>query len=316
MKRLERLITRSKRDTENEDQCSDSPITDDEFVDYLNDAQAQIQSAIARQHKNVFIAYADYNVVTNQDEYPMPEDALLDNRISTAWYTYTGRSRDFQRLRAGSLIERVFGRAIEPIMYIRASGNVILNPTPKKSVVNGLRVAYVKRLPELDIRRAKIDTVATVGNQITSLTLDVGADFQRDSLLEDDYFCVVNRSGDQVMKAIPYDNIDATTGLVTITAGFEFEDGETISDGDYLVRGKDTTNRSELADTCERYLVAYLNWKIFRRDSSSDSAEQTPELLAMQEEIVDIYKETDDDIKFPAIEDTQFIDDDELWNFF
>ena len=316
MKRVERLIARSKRETENDDDCSIDPITDEEYVDYLNDAQDQIQSAIARQHKDVFIDYKDYDIGFQQEFYDMPEDALLDNRVSAVWYSQSGAQKDFRKLRSGTLIERIFDRSLDPLMYIRAAGKIILNPIPKKTIVNGLKVAYVKRLPELDIRRAVVLSVTTSGNQITALTFDPNSDFQREALLDESYFCIVNKDGDQVMKAIPYDNIDATTGIVTISAGFTFEDGETISVGDYAVRGKDTTNKSELANTCERYLSAYLNWKIFRRDSSSDSAEQTPELMEMQREIVEIYKQVDDDIKFPAIEDAQFIDDEDLWNYY
>lgn len=316
MRRVEQLIARAKRETENDDPCSSDPIVDQEYIDYLNDAQSQLQSAIARQHKDVFIDFEQYDIVTNQESYNMPEDALLDNRISAVWYSQTGQRKDLRKLRSGTLIERVFDRSFDPLMYIRSAAKILLNPIPQRSVPTGLLIAYVKKLPTLDIRRAKVLSVTTSGNTIVSLTLDPNSDFQRDALLEENYFSITNRDGDQTMKGVPWDNIDATTGLVTVGAGFEFEDGETISVGDYVVRGKDATNRSEMPDTCERYLQAYINWKILKRDSSGDSAEQTEELLAMQTEIVEIFKETDDDIKFPAIEDAQFIDDEDLWNYF
>jgi hypothetical protein len=316
MRRVEYQIARSKRETENEDACSDSAIEDQEFIDYLNDAQVQIQSAIARQHKDVFVEEENYDVVVNQEAYNLPEDTLLDNRISAVFYSDTGQLKDFRRLRSGTLIERVFDRAIDPLMYIRKAGKLLLNPVPDRSVANGLKINYVKRLPALDIRRARVASVTTLNNEITALTLDTTVDFQRDELIQENYFCAVNKDGDQVMRRIPFDNIDAATGIVTISAGFEFEAGETISVGDYITRGKDSTNRSDLADICEPYLVQYMNWKILRRDSSSDSAEQTPELIAMRDEIVEIYKTTDDDIKYPAIEDVQFIDDEDLWNYY
>jgi hypothetical protein len=201
-------------------------------------------------------------------------------------------------------------------MYIRVAGKVLLNPIPKRSITGGLKIAYVKRLPQLDIRRAQIDTVTTLNNEITTLVLDITQEIQKDELLEENYFCIVNADGDQTMKSIPYTNIDETTGIVTIAAGFTFEDGETITADDYLVRGTDSTNRSELADTCERYLNGYCNWKVLRRDSSGDSVEQTTELVALQTEIVEIYKETDDDIKYPAIDDVQFLDDEDLWAYY
>lgn len=316
MRRVEQLVTRSKRETENDEVCSASPISDQEFIDYLNDAQSQLQSAIARQHKDVFISESTFDVVVDQEEYDLPEDTLLDNRISAVFFSNSGQRQNYTRLRSATLMERIFDRSIDPLMYIRKSGKLMLNPIPSRSISNGIRLNYVKKVPDLDIRRAKILSVTTTGNTIASLTLDVNADFQRDELLEENYFCAVNKDGDQTMRRIPWDNIDASTGIVTISPGFTFDSGETLAAGDYIVRGRDATNRSELADTCERYLSAYLNWKILRRDSSSDSAEQAPELLEMLNEIVDIYKETDDDVKFPAIEDAQFIDDDDLWNYF
>lgn len=316
MKRVERFIIRSRRETENEDNCSTSGIEDQEFIDYLNDAQSQIQSAIARQHKDVFIAETEQDVVNLQEAYPLPEDTLLDNRISAVYFRTQLNQSNYRRLRSGTLMERVFDRSIDPLMYIRSTGTVLLNPIPGRNVTNGLKISYVKKLPELDIRRAKILTAVVSGNTITSLILDTTADFDREALLEENYFCSVNKNGVQTMRRIPWDNIDASTGLVTVSPGFEFDDGETIVDGDYIVRGRDSTNQSELADTCERYFSAYLNWKVLRRDSSSDSAEQTPELVEMRNEIVEIYKETDDDIKFPAIEDAQFIDDEDLWNYY
>jgi len=317
MKRVEQLIARSRRETENEDDCSTSGIIDQEFVDYLNDAQDQLQSAIARQHKDIFIEQADYDVVARQDAYALPADTLLNNSVSAVFYSRTGQTRDLTRLRSSTLIEKIFDDSlVEPIAYIRKTGSLVLNPTPSTSVSNGLRVFYVKKLPTLDVRRAKILTATTLNNTITSLVADITAFFDVDSLQQENYICTVNRDGSQTMRRIPIDNIDSVTGIITIAPGFVFVDGETIVDGDYIVSGYDATNKSNMSDTCERYFSAYLNWKIFRRDSSSDSAEQTPELIEMQTEIVEIHKKTDDDIKFPAISDAQFIDDDDQWNFY
>ena len=52
----------------------------------------------------------------------------------------------------------------------------------------------------------------------------------------------------------------------------------------YLVGGKDTTTHSDLPRNCERYLIAYCAWKIFKRDSSMDSGDQQAELSAMEQD--------------------------------
>lgn len=311
--RVELLIERSRQETENEEFNDTLGISTNEFVNYLNDAQNDIQSAIARQHKNVFTKYKTYDIVEMQEEYDMPEDTLLDNRITAVWFSRSGQRKDFRRLRSFDVIEQIFDRAVNPIGYIRRSGKVVLNPVARTSIAGGLMVAYVRKLSRLDVRRAKVLSVSTSGTTITSLILDTTADLQKTELDKREFFCVVGSNGEQKMKAVPFDNIDDSTGIVTITSGFNFLSTESIAVGDYLVCGKDTTNRCELPETCERFLVSYTNWKILKRDSSNDSAEQTTELQEMRGEIVEIFKDTDDDIKFPAIEDTQFIDNDDLW---
>lgn len=53
----------------------------------------------------------------------------------------------------------------------------------------------------------------------------------------------------------------------------------------------------ELPEICERYIIAYTEWKILKRDSSVDSTEAMSELLQMQKEIVDSYKHINDDVQ-------------------
>jgi len=128
--------------------------------------------------------------------------------------------------------------------------------------------------------------------------------------------CVVDRKGDQTMSRIEFTDIDATTGEVTVDPSFVFKEDETAAADDFVVRGFNTTNRSELPDICERYLISYGEWIINRRDSSGDSVESSQELTAMRDDIVDTFKQVDDDVKHVTIEDTQFIDDDDLWTFY
>lgn len=314
MKRLELQIERCRRETENEEFSDTTGISTEEFIDFFNDAQEDLQSAIARQHQSVFIEETTKDVAYGVAEVDLPKDILLDNRVAAVYYTTTGNIRDNRRLKPSVTAERVYGAFSDPILYIRRSGKLILYPTPDRTIQDGLTIAYVKKLPRLDIRRATIKAVTTTGNQITSLQLDDAAELYRDELLKHPYFCVVNAIGEQTMRRVRFTDIDNSTSIVTIDPSFEFEDGETIAVGDYLVTGEDTYNVSMLPDTCERFLTAYCNWKVLKRDSSNDSSEQTTELEAMRNEIVDIFSDTDEDTKDIPIVDTQFIDD-ELWEY-
>lgn len=314
MLRVENLIKRSRRETENEEFSDNTGIAEQEFIDYLNDSQKDLQSAIARMHQNVFTVEENIDVVFGQESYPLPKDILLDNRISYVWFSRTGQAKHLRKLRSGTFTERLFDNGSDPVLYIRSNNKLLLSPIPNRAVPNGLKLVYIKKAPDLDIRRAKVSSVVLSGNTITSLTLDIAADLQRDELLEENYFCTVDVLGNQTMRRILFTDINTITGEVTIDPSFVFEDGETITAGNYLVKGFDSVNISTLADTCERYLVAYVNFKALKRDSSSDSFEQSQELLSMRGEIVDLFAETDDDVKNISIDDTQFIDDD--WSNF
>jgi len=315
MRRVENLIERIRRETENEEFTPNTGISDEEIVDFLRDAQSDLQSAIARQHQDVFIAEKKMDVVYSQEAYDLPEDILLQNRISKVWYSSSGDPRRNKRLRPSNLTERIFDRASTPAMYIRRNRQLLLNPIPTKNVVQGLTINYVKKLPDLDKRRAKIATVTLDTNTITSLFLDITAELEREELLKEDHLCIVSKSGDQKMRRIPFTDIDPNTGEVILEA-FTFEDGETAAAGDYIVSGYDAYNLSDLPDTCERYLVSYGKLQMFKRDSSYDSQEATSELMSMRDEIVEIFKEVDDDVKNIPINDTQFIDDMDDWNFY
>ena len=53
----------------------------------------------------------------------------------------------------------------------------------------------------------------------------------------------------------------------------------------------------ELPEIAERYLLAYVEWKLLKRDSSVDSAEAMQELATMEAEIVNSYKHINDDVQ-------------------
>jgi len=316
--RVELLINRVRRETENEEYTKNTGIDTQEFIDFMNDAQKDLQSAIARQHQNVFVKEKKYDIIPNQESYDLPQDIMIDNRVSYVWYSDTGQEKDNRQLKRGTLSERLFNRSNIPALYIRRSSKLLLSPIPSKNIPNGLTLNYVRNIPTLDIRRAKILSIVLDNNTntITSFFLDPNADFQREELLLENYMCIVNVLGDQTMRRIPFTNIDAITGEVTVDPSFVFETGETAQAGWYVVQGFDATNRSELSGQCEMYLVSYCCWKIFKRDSSADSTEATQELLSMRSEMVDLYSEVDDDTKTVPITDTQFIDNDDLWTFY
>ena len=295
MRRIDLLITQARRESENEEFSDTSGITDVEFLQYFNDAQHRLQSVIIAQHPSVFIEEVSVTAVPNQEAYNLPSDAFLFNNITNV--EYSTNSNNFYSLTLASLKRRASEVNGYPRYYIRKSGQILLSPTPQSA--GTIRLNYIKRIDELDSRRGSVASSVVTADSITSLFLNVTTDsVDNDNLAEHEFVCLVDKNGVIKMKNIPVDDIDASTGEVTVTSGFTFEEGETISVGDYIVGGKDTTTHPELPRNCERYLIKYCVWKILKRDSSTDYAEAQQELLAMETDIINSYAELTDDIVY------------------
>jgi len=298
MQRLENLIEISREDTENEEFSDTIGIKDTQFIRWFNSAQEKIQSLIAQKHQRIFVVeQPKFSITPRQEEYDLPFDIYLDNRITQIEFSSSGRDDDFFALDQGTMKERnsiTFGI---PARYIRRGGKFLLAPIPD-GVPGQIRISYVKRLPKIDIRRATISSVSTSGNTITTLIISLSSDDKTIIDKQFPFFSVVNAEGDQQMRRIKYTNIDQGTGIVTIDPSFIFENGETITTSDFLVAGPDTANRPDtlLPEMTERFLVEFMNWKAQKKDSSNDAGPMSQELVDMLNEIIETFADTDDDI--------------------
>lgn len=299
MRRVDFLLTQARRQTENEEFSSTTGISDEELLQYVNDAQYRLLSLITAGHPTVFVKEsADISTVTDQESYNLPDDVFLENKITSVEYSPTSLDTDFFKIDPMTLAERSPGASGMPEAYIRRSGKILLHPIPSSST-GKIRINYVRRIGELDARRGKVSAVTLDSgtNTITSLTLDIAdSDFDANTLNSQDFYSIVNKNGVQQMVAIDVDSVDADTGVVTVNSSFTYDSGETIAVGDYVVGGKNSTTHSELPKICERYLIAYTAWKILKRDSSEDSFEQRNEVKSMETDIVDAFADVSDDI--------------------
>ena len=108
------------------------------------------------------------------------------------------------------------------------------------------------------------------------------------------------------MAGIPLADLNTSTGEITVDT-FEYEDGETIAVGDYVVSGKYTTTHSELPDIAERYLLMFGQWRVQKRDSSNDSVDANAEAKEMEADIMATYAEQTKDVAEIPILDTSFM---------
>lgn len=300
MRIVTKLINQIRRQTEND---NDNAIVDGEILQYLNDAQERLHAVITAKHPRVFTEEKVYDLVSGQAAYQLPVNSFLDNKVLNVEYSYTGNTDDYYPLEPITLKERTNYEGY-PTNYIRKTGKIILDPIPDGSA-GKIRVNYVKRIPHLDLRRGEVDiaTLDSATRSITSLSLSTSSSvvIDGDAFQDVEYICIVDRKGNFKMRNIPVTAVSTSSGVVSIEAGFTYDSGESISSGDYVVVGEDTSTHSQLPRNCERYLIAYAAWKVLKRDSSVDFAEQQTELLAMETDIVNSFAEVDEDyVRIPV----------------
>lgn len=296
MRSVDRLIEQVRKQTENEEFSDFTGISDQEFIQYLNDAQYNLQAAIVQQHPRVFIEETVINIVSGQEKYDLPSDCLLGNKVYNVEYSSSGDQEDYYTLDQDTLKYRSQGADGYPVKYIRLSGKLLLSPTPQQG--GKLRINYVKRLRELDKRQALTSTTFSVSSNSFTIALN-GEEFatEVDMLKKHDYICIVDKEGRSLVKNIEISNVSYDD---ITCVGHTLEEGESaeIPAGSYIVGGKDTTTHSELDISVERYLLAYCAWKILKRDSSVDSTEASQELEMMLKEIVKSYAFISDDVQY------------------
>lgn len=309
MRRLDLIITQVRQQTENEDFSDTTGIRDNEMVQFANDAQEKIHARVRDVYPAAFIKQGTITTVANQEAYDLPTDCFLDNSVVNVEFSQDSTEDGYYPLDRISFKERVSFQAGNPDGYIVRTNKILLAPVPSSSS-GTIRLTYVFRLPTVDKRRAKIATVSLNSgtNQITSITFDTNETIDATDLVNNDYMCIVDRFGVIKMAGIIVDAVDAATGTVTINSSFVYTTGETASVGDYVVSGKYASTHSQMPETCERYLISYMAWKVFRRDSNSDSGEQSGELEEMLADIVGAFASSiTEDVQRPAILDNTYL---------
>lgn len=295
MKNVQYIIDQVRKQTENEEVTDFTGIQDSEFIQYINDAQHSLQAAITSQHPRVFVKEKVLPIVSGQEKYDLPEDCYLKNKVFNVEYSPTDKEEDYYTLEEETIKSRVPGTEGSPVKYSRLAGQILLIPQATKG---NLRINYVKRVREVDLRRAKVASSATPSSSSTwSVALD-NSTFLTDteSLQEHEEVCIVDKKGNIIAKDLPLNAV--SSALLTIDAHTSDSEDTAIQAGHFVVGGANTSTHGEFDDSVERYIVAYCAWKILKRDSSVDSQEAQAELSIMLNDIVKSYAMISDDIQF------------------
>ena len=315
MRRVSRILKAARRLAENDETVTvDIGISDEEFIQYLNDAQDMAMSELERIDHMDFTREALITTVASQEAYSLPADIYLGTNTVAVEYSYTGNNQDYRHMRRISLNERDTSEVgLHPYQYIIRNNQILLNPVPSVGGSNRLRVSYVHRPFGLDKRRAILTAVTNSSTQVTALTVNITdfndyfvdeAAYSSPNILQDDLFTLVDTDGVIQARGIPITAIAASTGVATVGSYTAHDDDTGGAIGDYLLAGSQHTTHSELDNRCEQFFVAYVAWKIMKRDSSSDAVSQFEETMLILETIKAAWRKNVDDVDFiPIIQD-------------
>lgn len=304
MRRVEHLILHVRRASENERQGTGEGISDEEFIQWLNDAQDMIYSKITRKHRMSFAKETTFAATGAESYTSLPFDIYSRHRIIALDYSETGSEASYRSLTPMTHQERTLrGSSSLPNVasgYVPTQNGIIVVGAPS---VGTFRLVYEPILPRLDKRRGTVSTHTKSSTALTALTLTghTAADFS-----EDDALTIVSATGQVNMRGIPYTAV-AGGGAVTISgSSYTFPVGSTLTNGDFVCRGEYASTHSQLPDQCERYLIAYATWRAMKRDSSVDAGEQMNELAMIEDDIVSGFAQMSGDVEQVPIVDATY----------
>jgi hypothetical protein len=302
------MIKQVRRQTDNETIGTDSGISDEEIIRYLNDGQEDIFAAIAGVYRGAFSAVDTFSCVGGTETYAAAANSFMDGQTSMLEWSQTGLTRDYRPLKHVTMRERAPGEGY-PSKYSIANGLYYVWNIPT-TALGTYRATYTKEVPKLDKRRGVVTAVTIVGSDVTALVILApdGSAFTQayaDPFSENDTLSVVSSTGLQKCYGIKYTDVSAA-GVVTLDGNHTLGTGETVTSGDYVIMGDYATTNSTLPNNCERYLIAYAVWKVLKRDSSQDFMPQQQEIGAIRDTIIDGFAELSADIDYTPFINNEF----------
>lgn len=315
-KLIDAIIDEARESTENETFDNEVGLSEEEIIKFVNQAVNRLHSKIVAQHPQVFVETTELSIVANQENYSIPaHKAFLKNKISQVEFSPTGNANDYYVLDATVLKNRDTGSDGDPTHYIRRGGEILLLPTPTSG--NGkLRLTYIPKAKQLDKRRGLIKAVTTSGSNITNLEVNYvnGSTVDLAQLSKNTRITVVNKYGEIKMENVLIEGATSSAtydATITVDSSFEFASGETIAVDDYIISGPFSTThlQEEVGPEIERYVQAYVEYKILQRDSSVDSQEAFQILGEIEADVIASYAEISDDIlMIPEINPDDWLD--------
>ena len=296
-------VTRLKRWTRNEDVItaagdSTSVVDTDLILHYLNEGKQIIEGEIGKVYPNHNAKFYTETISSRLLEFPIPEEALNDNKIIRVDYSLTDDNKKYYKLLSRHMDSFKYSEGA-PEFYYLTKGNMVAEPCPSSGYYRFLVQARDDRL---DVRRGSVELAPEVsGGEMVSITL-----LDTDGLLTTEnvealeaaeYVCVCDFEGNVVAYNIPVASYDESNDKLIMRAGYEYSSG--ISIGDYVTIGRRTSTHSKLPAETEKYYVEWAKLRILNHDSNTDVIIESPLLQALQESIISSLADIDDPTEIP-----------------
>jgi hypothetical protein len=300
MRYIGALINQIGRETKNPRSfvTSTSGVSDDEILEYLNDAQNRLFATILTNQGMTrrFDFQTSIPVVAGQIDYDLPARSGWARGVRKVelWRGQTFYKLD-PMLIGPDWDETVKG---DPSSYVILGDKIRLSCVPTSGV---LKVWASFHPANLDKRRGKIASLGT-GSFYTSITLANDTNLDEPAIMAegtDFYVTICDKNGVITHSEVPVDTytdsikrLNLTIGVVPLTPA--------IAVGDFVTIGKYSTTHcslSNVSDIVETFLKAYAVKKLNQVDSSTDIMTSDSELKGIASQIFELVSaEYSDDI--------------------
>lgn len=213
MKRLDVLIREARERSGNARYGVNQGISQRSFVSYANDAQQRIYNKILGERSSLYIREAFIDVQAGVAVYDLPTDVHLRHNVIKVDYSQTGDARLYSKLELRSPSQEVSSPGY-PSAYFLRQGQIVLSPIPQTSATRGLRINYQYKIPEVDIRRASVSTLATIAPVTAAWAAPTGAVAMASIATDGEGFMAVGAAGAARYSA------DGTSFSATGATGF------------------------------------------------------------------------------------------------
>lgn len=299
MKRVEQLIDLARKQSGNSRYDADSGVPQSVFVQYLKNAQDAIVMPAINSKSKLLKTTKTIDVVAGQAFYLYPSNCYLGMIDTLEW---SSGGPVFNNLFRAISKDRL-DDAGSPSSYIPQKDGFLLNAP---AISGKIRITY-SLYPNYPQKRAgKIQAVTLVGQTLSALAVDISEEsYDLDEINSDYYLCVCDKFGNQKAANILYNS--ASAGVFSLSP-FLLQAGESIAAGDYITIGENTTNKCELPNPVESFLIKHCIYEAKYGDNSQWSKAAVEDVSMAKQMLIDSFgSSTEDFIHIPIVEDANLL---------